>query len=151
MSNVLHLKIVEAKDIPKMDTVGLTDPYIVLHLGTGPEMKTSVKKNTLTPVWNETFSIPVTDVNAKLSLLMEDKDVAADDKISTLDIEIKSLPYGQVVDQWFQLNPVKGVKNGGSIHLVLHFCDAQDKAFVASRPPPPPPHQEPEHQEPPKK
>ena len=138
MSNVLHIKIVEAKDIAKMDTVGLTDPYIVLQLGSGPQMKTTVKKNTLTPVWNETFALPVTDVNSKLSLLMKDKDVAADDKMATLDIEIKSLPYGQVVDQWFSLIPVKGVKKGGSIHMVLHFCDSQDEAFVVAKPPPPP-------------
>ena len=133
MSNVLHVNIIEAKDIEKMDTIGNSDPYVILQLGNGPEFKTTVKKNTLTPVWKEQFSLPITDMTGNLKLLMKDKDVAADDKMATLEISLNSLKYNEVVDQWYPMAPIKKGKKGGQIHLQLHFCDAKEKPFKGKK------------------
>lgn len=139
MSFVLNLRVVEAKDIDKMDTIGKTDAYCEITFSGSQMKKTEVKKNTLTPVWNETFSFPVLDMNGKLDILMKDKDVLKDDKMANLQISLNALKLGDVVDQWFPMTPIKA-KKGGELHLILHLADKDDQPFVPKPHGPPPPH-----------
>ena len=131
MSYVLHVKIVEAADIARMDGIfGKSDPYIIVQLGNSQKRKTSVKKNTQRPVWNEQFDFNVTDMNGFLMFLMRDEDVAIDDDMARLQINLNSIKFGQVIDQWYPMTPVKGVKKGGQLHLILHLADLRDPPFV---------------------
>ncbi|KAI7736750.1 hypothetical protein M8C21_014394, partial [Ambrosia artemisiifolia] len=60
---VLHVKVVQATKLMKMDLLGLSDPYVKLKLSGEmlPSKKTTIKKKTLNPVWNETFKLVVKD------------------------------------------------------------------------------------------
>ena len=129
MSYVLHVRVVEARDIAKMDTFGKSDPYIILQMG-GQQKKTTVKQNTQSPHWNESFTFNVTDMNGMLHFLMRDQDVRCDDDMAKLEISLNSIRYGQVVDQWYPMRPVKRGKKGGDLHLVLHLADRNDAPFV---------------------
>nr|GEY79725.1 synaptotagmin-3 isoform X1 [Tanacetum cinerariifolium] len=64
---VLHVKVVRAIKLMKMDILGLSDPYVKLKLSGDmlPSKKTTIKKNTLNPVWNETFKLVVRDPQAQ--------------------------------------------------------------------------------------
>ena len=119
----LHILIVEAKDIEKMDTLGKSDPYVtVKFIGSYQKGKTSIKKNTLTPVWNEEFHFPCHNPNKQvIKLKLFDNDVASDDLMSTLQIPLASLDPGKVKDQWFEMVPVKDGKKGGLIHLIVQL------------------------------
>ncbi|KAJ8003133.1 hypothetical protein DPEC_G00166210 [Dallia pectoralis] len=59
----LSIVVLEAKNLKKMDVGGLSDPYVKIHLlQNGKRLKkkkTSVKKNTLNPYYNESFSFEV--------------------------------------------------------------------------------------------
>ncbi|XP_068596004.1 synaptotagmin-1b [Brachionichthys hirsutus] len=59
----LTLVILEAKNLKKMDVGGLSDPYVKIHLMQNgkrlKKKKTSIKKNTLNPYYNESFSFEV--------------------------------------------------------------------------------------------
>ncbi|XP_018615684.1 synaptotagmin-2-like isoform X2 [Scleropages formosus] len=59
----LTICILEAKNLKKMDVGGLSDPYVKIHLlQNGKRLKkkkTTVKKNTLNPYYNESFSFEV--------------------------------------------------------------------------------------------
>ncbi|KAL0968336.1 hypothetical protein UPYG_G00265570 [Umbra pygmaea] len=59
----LSIVILEAKNLKKMDVGGLSDPYVKIHLlQNGKRLKkkkTSIKKNTLNPYYNESFSFEV--------------------------------------------------------------------------------------------
>ncbi|XP_018621044.1 synaptotagmin-1-like isoform X2 [Scleropages formosus] len=59
----LTVVILEAKNLKKMDVGGLSDPYVKIHLmQNGKRMKkkkTTIKKNTLNPYYNESFSFEV--------------------------------------------------------------------------------------------
>ena len=60
---------------------------------------------------------------------MKDKDIAKDDKISTLDISLCSIPFRTVIDQWY--NMVSNTKKkGGRLHLVIHIAQNGDQPFV---------------------
>ncbi|CAL8324778.1 unnamed protein product [Gadus morhua 'NCC'] len=60
----LTVVVLEAKNLKKMDVGGLSDPYVKIHLmQNGKRMKkkkTTTKKHTLNPYFNESFSFEVT-------------------------------------------------------------------------------------------
>ncbi|KAF3697136.1 Synaptotagmin-1 Synaptotagmin I [Channa argus] len=67
----LTICILEAKNLKKMDVGGLSDPYVKINLlQNGKRLKkkkTTVKKNTLNPYYNESFSfeIPLEQMQAR--------------------------------------------------------------------------------------
>lgn len=128
----LHLRVVEARGLPKMDIIGKSDPYCLIQIsGTRRIERTRVINNNNDPVWNQEFHFPVSNPQQTLCILVKDQDtISADDPISRLDLSLATLYPGQVSDQWFDLIPVKGVKKGGSIHLVLHLAQAGQQPFV---------------------
>lgn len=60
---ILHVKVVRALNLMKMDFMGKSDPYVKLSLsGEGlPSKKTSIKMSNLNPEWNEQFKFIVKD------------------------------------------------------------------------------------------
>nr|XP_057921451.1 double C2-like domains, delta isoform X2 [Doryrhamphus excisus] len=58
-NNCLHCTIHKAKGLKAMDSNGLADPYVKLHLLPGAskanKLRTKTLKNTLNPIWNETL------------------------------------------------------------------------------------------------
>jgi hypothetical protein len=128
----LHVKVVEARDLPKMDTFGKADPYCLLQVSGSKKLeRTKVIDKTYTPRWNENFSFPVPSLAETLHLLMKDRDRGSeDDPMSKLEIPLNTLVKGQVTDKWYDLRPFPGVKKGGQIRLGLHLCDANQTAWI---------------------
>uniref|UniRef100_UPI00358F928C double C2-like domain-containing protein beta isoform X2 n=1 Tax=Myxine glutinosa TaxID=7769 RepID=UPI00358F928C len=58
--NALHCTILKGKGLKPMDSNGLADPYVKLHLLPGAskanKLRTKTLRNTLNPVWNETLT-----------------------------------------------------------------------------------------------
>ena len=131
---MLHIKAIEASDIPKMDIIGESDPYLVFKLNSNTNIwKTEFKKNTSTPVWNEEFHLPLSK-NFEDQLLIElyDKDLKFDDLISTLVINVNYIPKGKVVNSWYNFNPAKGVKKGGRVQLSFLVEDSNNRNLAES-------------------
>ena len=128
----LHVRVVEAEDIPKMDVISATDAYCILKTSSETR-KTFVCKDSMHPRWNQEFHFNVTALNAgSLNITMRDKDVLFDDNISHLDIQFCSLQFGQVIDQWYNMIPFPKVRKGGRLHLVLHMTQTGLPPFVPS-------------------
>ncbi|KAA6335408.1 MAG: hypothetical protein EZS28_052970, partial [Streblomastix strix] len=49
------VEVIKATGLPASDLNGLSDPYVVLQLQGNRNNRTTVKKEELNPVWNETF------------------------------------------------------------------------------------------------
>lgn len=54
----MQVDVLEARGLPRMDTIGSADPFVEAQMVVNPGKedlveKTGVKKNTLTPTWNE--------------------------------------------------------------------------------------------------
>jgi len=93
---LLNVEVVEAKDLRPKDANGLSDPFCTLFLtsSTAHRYNTSVKQETLCPVWEEHFSLPVEN--------------PADD---VLCIEVWDFdPAETVREKMMKLGEVKGVK-----------------------------------------
>lgn len=128
------LKVIEARDIAKMDTIGKTDAFLMLGLesDTFIRKQTKVIKNSMTPVWNEEFEfVPCGTRRDELGFVMYDKDTLSNEQMATLSVPLKDLPVGQIVDRWFKMKPVKGVKKGGELHLQLQILPKEMKMWTA--------------------
>jgi Ca2+-dependent lipid-binding protein len=65
---ILHVNVVRAVKLLKMDLLGTSDPYVKLSL-TGdklPAKKTTIKRRNLNPQWNEKFKIVVKDPQSQV-------------------------------------------------------------------------------------
>uniref|UniRef100_A0A665VN96 Synaptotagmin n=1 Tax=Echeneis naucrates TaxID=173247 RepID=A0A665VN96_ECHNA len=75
----LTVVILEAKNLKKMDVGGLSDPYVKIHLMQNgkrlKKKKTTIKKNTLNPYYNESFSfeVPCEQIEVAVTVLDYDK------------------------------------------------------------------------------
>ncbi|XP_070543187.1 synaptotagmin-11-like [Ptychodera flava] len=62
-ANRLTVVVLKARNLPKMDVTGLSDPYVKIHLMYNNQRlakkKTRLKKRTLNPVFNESFLFDV--------------------------------------------------------------------------------------------
>ena len=133
----LNLKVVEARDLPKMDVIGSTDGYCVINVGSQTQ-KTRVIDNTKNPRWDQTFRFPSVNQSTPIQIRLYDHDsVGKDEQISVLDLNTNALAFGRIVDTWYSCKPVKGNKKGGDLHLVLHLCPSGAPAFVEQAMPPP--------------
>ncbi|KAK3709664.1 hypothetical protein QZH41_010991, partial [Actinostola sp. cb2023] len=90
-NNKVHVEVLNARNLPALDTNGLSDPYVVLrlqpsHLFGRVEHKSKVVKNTLFPLFDEKFSFSVSPELCKrsgtcLTLIVMDYDVLSNDDI----------------------------------------------------------------------
>ncbi|XP_064190943.1 double C2-like domains, gamma isoform X1 [Anguilla rostrata] len=103
-SNCLHCTIVKAKGLKAMDSNGLADPYVKLHLLPGAskanKLRTKTLKNTLNPVWNETLiyhGITAADMTTKtLRLCVCDMDrLGRNEFIGEVMVALKRLRFGE--------------------------------------------------------
>lgn len=119
---VVCISVIEAKELAKMDSVlkgGAADPYILLEVG-AQKFRTKTMKNTLTPVWKQTFEAYVdNDEGQEIQLLLFDEEKTGKDaKMGMLDIDITSVAEQGTRDLWL---PLDGVKTG-MVHLNLTWC-----------------------------
>ncbi|KAI3695909.1 hypothetical protein L1987_78913 [Smallanthus sonchifolius] len=99
---VLHVKVVQATKLMKMDILGLSDPYVKLKLSGEmlPSKKTTIKKKTLNPVWNETYKLVVKDPQAQ-SLLVNVYDwdkVGSHDRLGMQMVPLKVLRPNETME-----------------------------------------------------
>lgn len=123
----LKVKVVDATDIPKMDTFGKSDPYVVLKLSSSDKVwKTEYKENTDKPSWDEEFEIPIQPkLDEILRVELYDKDIKNDDLISRVLLRVNQIPEGKPNDSIYTMHPAKSSKKGGGkLHLIIEKTSA---------------------------
>jgi len=126
----VYLKVVEGKDIPIMDIGGLCDPYCIIKYGK-QKTQTRIIDNTLTPRWRQEFSFDVIDpTNDTLFIQLYDHDtIGKDEIIADLNIYSMFSKPGEVINEWFNMNPI--VKNTNpKIRLVIHLAQEKSVKFM---------------------
>lgn len=109
-ANRLGVVVLKARNLPKMDITGLSDPYVKIYLLYNGQRiakkKTHVKKRTLNPVFNESFlfDVPYNEglQNISLELLLLDWDrMTKNEVIGRLEIGLKC--EGQEASHWSEV------------------------------------------------
>jgi Ca2+-dependent lipid-binding protein len=70
----VSVRVVRATGLLAADRGGTSDPYVVVQSAGGKKAKTSVKKRTLDPEWDEMLELSVYDASAPLSFAVWDHD-----------------------------------------------------------------------------
>lgn len=119
---IVDLTVIEARDVPKMDVVGQSDPYCVIAFTNSHQiLRTKVIDNDANPKWNQEFKVMLMNGDpGNIEILMKDKDnVSADDDISKVSIPLSGIPLDSVYESWFEMRRIDGEGPGGSIHLKI--------------------------------
>ncbi|XP_068430072.1 double C2-like domain-containing protein beta [Clinocottus analis] len=136
-THALHCCIDKAKGLKPMDSNGLADPYVKLHLLPGAsksnKLRTKTLKNTLNPVWNETLVYHgITDdemsrKTLRLSVSDEDK-FGHNEFIGETRIALKKLKFNQKKNFSVCLERVIPVKKavGGSVRGMALYEDTNE-------------------------
>lgn len=92
-SGILHCFLENGVNLLSADVNGFSDPYVILSTA-HQSIKSSIKKKTLNPVWNEMILLNVKDFNSEsLKLDVFDWDrFSKDDHLGYCEIKLKSVP-----------------------------------------------------------
>ncbi|KII89529.1 hypothetical protein PLICRDRAFT_160880 [Plicaturopsis crispa FD-325 SS-3] len=83
------IQFIGANNLPRMDVVGSADPYFVAKIDGKISFVSTVKPNTLAPVWNEVWRIKNVPLHAALDVKVFDKDEGpTDDYIGKFETTI---------------------------------------------------------------
>lgn len=76
-----------------MPSIGLSDPYVTVQVGGMTLFRSSVKKKTLSPVWEETVQIPVDFTRTPLVIftVMDYDALTSDDFLGSLSLDEATL------------------------------------------------------------
>ncbi|KAH7841002.1 hypothetical protein Vadar_024391 [Vaccinium darrowii] len=129
---LLHVKVISARKLLKMDVIGTSDPYVKLSLSEDklPAKKTTVKKRNLNPVWNENFRLIVKNPQTQvLNINVYDWDkVGAHDKIGSQVVPLKLLTAHEPKE--FTLELLKSTFNSDSHHGDSHHKKERGQIVV---------------------
>ena len=125
----LMIDIVAARNLPDTDNFffsifkkDLTDPFVSGYLGSTKILMTSVKDNTLDPVWREQFHIQLCHRSDSLRFVVQDKDHAWSQSIGEVTVSFYDLSNGPV-SGWYPIIDPRGNQQG-QLQIRVTFQDA---------------------------
>ena len=136
------VRVLRGANLRAADRGGKSDPYVVLQQAGGKKTKTSVKKGTVNPIWDETLELGVTDTTAPLLLEAWDHDVIGrNDSLGAGEILLSQCTPGVVTPLTIELSTPGLSKQGwvdgpsakqGSIVVEVLWRPPQEKAPILS-------------------
>ncbi|KAF9581003.1 hypothetical protein BGW38_002137, partial [Lunasporangiospora selenospora] len=125
-AGVVQFTIYNAKDLKNTELVGNSDPYIKIRLGNRPDLATTaVKQDTLNPVWNETNTILVNNLNEVVCMEIMDKDnIRKDRPLGQANFDLKSLEEEPIQDDiWCKV--LRNGKERGAVRVRAAYYPVQ--------------------------
>lgn len=125
---MLDIRAVEARHVPKMDLLGVADPFLKITVDSNPEVyKTKYIVNSECPFWDQHFYVPIKSIDPEEKVhveLIDHDEYTDDDPISSMDFKLSDFHVGETVDHWFNFKPAPGVQDGAQVRLVFKLTQA---------------------------
>ncbi|CAO3589263.1 unnamed protein product [Absidia cylindrospora] len=125
---ILHVTIVEARKLKEEDLIGKNDPYVEFWIDSKYKQRTKELSNTNNPVFNQTFTFPLSQGSRdyKLHFQVYDKDVVGSDKIGDVTVDFADIvQQNRPVDDWYKLTGKTGLRSHGELRLAISFVPQQ--------------------------
>ncbi|CAL0304687.1 unnamed protein product [Lupinus luteus] len=132
----LFVRVVKARDLPRMDMTGSLDPYVEVKIGNFKGVTNHFEKNQ-NPEWNKVFAFAKDNEQASiLEVVVKDKDMLVDDVVGTVKIDLHGVPNRVPPDspfapEWYRIenkNRDRENKNG-ELMLAVWYGTQADEAF----------------------
>uniref|UniRef100_A0AAQ5YRU8 C2 domain-containing protein n=1 Tax=Amphiprion ocellaris TaxID=80972 RepID=A0AAQ5YRU8_AMPOC len=95
-SFLLTINLKEGHNLVIRDRCGTSDPYVKFKLDGKTFYKSKVVYKNLNPTWNESFSLPVKDLNQKLYIKVYDRDLTTDDFMGSASVLLSNLEVNEL-------------------------------------------------------
>eukprot|EP00667_Euglena_gracilis_P003485 EG_transcript_3496 len=102
---VLFVKVHQARNLKNKDLFGVSDPFVRLIVDGKEGPRTTTKKNTLTPVWEEKLEMYLGSKVSTVTFSVRDEDVGVDDALGTCHIPIADVLENNTQAIWCELDP----------------------------------------------
>uniref|UniRef100_A0A096LS38 Multiple C2 and transmembrane domain-containing protein 2-like n=1 Tax=Poecilia formosa TaxID=48698 RepID=A0A096LS38_POEFO len=90
-SYLLSITLKEGHNLVVRDRCGTSDPYVKFKFDGKSIFKSKVIQKNLNPVWNESFAVPVKDLNQKIYVKVYDSDLTSDDFMGSASVLLSDL------------------------------------------------------------
>lgn len=108
-NGAVKVVVVQAEGLPKMDLLRSVDPYCLVFLTdtagnskNAGALKTTVQRKNRNPIWNEEFSLSVTNDSVAITVAVYDKDnITKDDFVGVSFVPLAELGVYTEHDEWY--------------------------------------------------
>jgi len=123
--NVLRATKVDKKDLGKKD---FSDVFVKMEVPGSHFKQTTIQKDAVNPMWNESFELKVRDVyKDALKFTMMDHDTLVNDTIGTVEVPIIDIVAAQDSAVRAKGFRVKGSKTGCMLYVDVAYVEVPDK------------------------
>jgi hypothetical protein len=103
----VEAEVIEAKNVPKMDYLASSSPYVEISAHKRGTKKTKVGNHPKHPQWNETFKLPVNVPRYQhITAVLWDEDIGADDEVGRAIFAVRDLTPNEPKDLWLPVKPL---------------------------------------------
>ena len=124
----LSVGIIQASDLKPTDFGGKWDPFWVIEVD-DQVAESTVKSNTLNPIWNENFSFSITTGKEVLHVGVMDKNKNQEDLLlGMVEVNISDFSNQKSADVWYDLQSNDTSRSGGKgrINLSLWWIHSKE-------------------------
>ncbi|KAI4889043.1 hypothetical protein NFI96_023802 [Prochilodus magdalenae] len=101
---LLTINLKEGRNLVIRDRSGTSDPYVKFRLDGKTVYKSKVMYRNLNPVWNESFSFTVRDLEQSVSVQVYDRDLRSHDFMGSSPIVFNKLELGKTCEMILRLD-----------------------------------------------
>uniref|UniRef100_A0A8B9L3Z8 C2 domain-containing protein n=1 Tax=Astyanax mexicanus TaxID=7994 RepID=A0A8B9L3Z8_ASTMX len=120
-SYLLCINLREGRDLVIRDRCGTSDPYVKFKLDGKTLYKSKVVYKNLNPVWNESFSYPIRDLQQKLDIKVYDRDLTTDDFMGSSSVVLSDLELEKPVEMVLPLDDPNSLEDHMGV-IVVDIC-----------------------------
>ncbi|XP_072237120.1 multiple C2 and transmembrane domain-containing protein 2-like isoform X1 [Leuresthes tenuis] len=117
-SFLVTINLKEGRNLVIRDRCGTSDPYVKFKLDGKTIYKSKVVYKNLNPTWNESFSLPVKDLNQKLYIKVYDRDLTTDDFMGSACVLLSNLETDKVNELSLALDDPNSLEEDMGVVLV---------------------------------
>ncbi|XP_078386533.1 multiple C2 and transmembrane domain-containing protein 2-like [Cetorhinus maximus] len=123
-SYLLTIQLKEGRNLVIRDRCGTSDPYVKFKLAGKTLYKSKIVYRNLNPRWDETFVVPIKNLNQKLYIKVYDRDLTTDDFMGSAYLSLNDLEVNSTVQTELQLDDPNSLEDYmGEIILEINLTN----------------------------
>uniref|UniRef100_A0A8C2JPU1 Multiple C2 domains, transmembrane 2a n=1 Tax=Cyprinus carpio TaxID=7962 RepID=A0A8C2JPU1_CYPCA len=118
---LLTINLKEGKNLVIRDRSGTSDPFVKFKLDGKNIYKSKVVNKNLNPIWNESFSFPVRDLDQTLHLKVYDRDLRSNDFMGSSSFPLYKLDLDRIIPMTLPLEDPNSEESDMGV-IILEAC-----------------------------